>query len=583
MTTDLTDIKHAADLLVSAYAQRDEQGEEMRKMFHMEWSDAPAQDWIKATMSPSAYNAVMGVTRIMTSTNPQFSVPFDEAAGDGRGQSEKIERMAKALWAASRRALGRAMHYDLVLSGALFGEMAAGVTATADLVDYARDSGDTRNLKRMEALARATPYTFDVYNPLTCYPDRDHLGLRGLLRRTETSWGAVLDEWGALTEEISWGAKGAPARAEKVILCDWYDYEQRAVWLESRNGEAILHADHDLPFLPVWAGVSEGTTLFDEPERARFPLLFGSQRSKLWNRENLSLTMIYSLVFALGSNPLLVWKTEEEGGNLAIDRTLPGGVIRVRKDEALEMLAQKVLDSSQTYGLELAQSLNEESTISKMALGAPPDNALAFSAINTLVQSGRLPLMGLKENTGQGIAALVTTALKWLKHNGAEGNKLYADGSYVELRKADIPDELLINVGLDPDLPTDKLNLANVAEALTRGEQPLASKRWARENILNIGQSDQMDSEIWREKRAQLEFQRAMAVLAAQVQQAVAGQPGGAGASMPQPMPGAQPGGAGGGANGAPPPAGVYPPGGQVTEGAPLAGPLPPGEAQGRM
>lgn len=578
MTTDLNDIKHGADLLVSTYAERDGQGEALRRMFHMEWSDQPDQDWIKATMSPSAYNAVMGVTRIMTSTNPAFSVPFDEAEADSKGQSEKLERAAKALWGSAGRAMGRAAHYDLVLSGALFGEMAASVTATADLLEHARQSGDTRNVKRMEALSKQTPYTFDVYNPLTVYADRDRFGLRGVLRRTQTTYGAVLDEWGQLADRLTWGSKGEPGRRQAVTLCDWYDWEQRAVWLDGLGGDdPILHEDHGLPFLPFEVAVTEGTALFAEPHLQRFPLLYGMLKSNLWKRENLSLTMIYSLVFALGSSPLLMWKAEEESGNLVIDRSLPAGVVRLKKDEDLQPLAQKVLDPAQTFGLELAQNLNEESTISKMALGAPPDNALAYSAINTLVQSGRLPLMGIKEMGGKVIGKLVTTALAWLKHNGGEGNRVYADGQgYVELRPADIPDEPALNVGLDPDLPTDKLQLANIAEALTGGENPLASKRWARENILNIGQSDAMDREIWAEKRAQLEFQKAAAMIAQAMQQSAQNGPGGpqppAGASGP----GLPPGGAGG------PEPGVYPPGGQVGPGAPLAGALPPGEQQGQ-
>lgn len=585
MTTDLADIQHFAQQLVADHGARDSMYEDIRKIFHMEWSDKPRGDWIKETMSPTGFNQVMGATRLMTSTEPSVSVPFDEAAQGARAASEKIERACKAMWAASGRAMQRPAHYDLVFSGILFGEMVADVTATADLVRHAEAGGDKRNINRMQALARRTPYLFNVYNPAICYPDYDEWGLRGLLRRTETTWGQVLDTWGSLADDgIQWGTT-EPNRKMKVTLCDWYDWGQRAVWLEQRGG-VILHEDHGLDFLPVVAVISEGSTLFRQPEQQRFPLLYAVWKSGLWRRENLSLTMIFSLIFALGSNPMLVFEGEEDS-TVKIDRSLPAGLIRIKPGEKLTPLAEKVLDPAQTYGLDVASRLNEESTISKMALGAPPKDALAFSAISLLVQSGRLPLMGVKQMGGKASAELMTQALRWWKANAGKG-KLYAPGGgYVELAPADIPDDIEINVNLEPDLPTDKLNMANVAERLV--SSGLASRRWVRENILNVGQSESMDKEIWDERRKDSELEARLAEVAAavqlKVQQAAAAmqqaqqqaaqqaqQPAQSGmAPMGQPQNGRRAA-----------PATVYPEGG-VGEGAPLAGPLPPQGQPGPM
>jgi hypothetical protein len=53
------------------------------------------------------------------------------------------------------------------------------------------------------------------------------------------------------------------------------------------------------------------------------------------------------------------------------------------------------------------------------------------------------------------------------------------------------------------------MNQANIAHLVTQAG--LASRRWAREKILNIGQSDEMDKEIWDDQANTQEFQRILA------------------------------------------------------------------------
>lgn len=57
------------------------------------------------------------------------------------------------------------------------------------------------------------------------------------------------------------------------------------------------------------------------------------------------------------------------------------------------------------------------------------------------------------------------------------------------------------------------------AKTLTDGEDPMVSKAWARDKILNIGQSDEMTKEVWDEKTATLEFMREYQLEMARIQQ----------------------------------------------------------------
>ena len=583
---DFDDIRETATRLKGIYSGRDTLYEELRRMVHMEWSEQPTGDWIKSTMSPSAYNALIGAVRLMVSTEPQINVPFDEAQTQAKAASGKIEQAAKAMWAGSGRIAQRPVHYEVVFSALMFAEICASVTSTADLLKHAQGTKSPALVRRMERVAQTTPYMFTCYNPATCYGDFDLYGLRGMLRRTTTRWGEVLATWGDLAETALGKRAGALKAYDLVTLSDWYDWRYRAVWLDDGD-EPIVFDEHEFDFLPVVDQIVDGTMLFDLPERQRFPLLYAMHKSELWKRENLGLTVVYSLIHALGSNPLLQQETDDLEAPTTIDRTVPGGIAKVLKGERLSPLLEKVVDPEQYKGLDLAARLNEESTIPKMALGAPPQQVMAFSAISLLVQSGRLPLTATKQLGGEAIANLLIAALAWYKAEPPEGGKFYdyGKGSYLELSPGDIPERLALRVNLEPDLPTDKLQLAQVGQALVRDK--LASRRWVRENILSTGQSEAMDKEIWTEERVSFEIQRIFQQLSAQdqlkIQQAaqamqaqmMAGQggpPTQMGTGMEAPPQGEPGGQSGGGGQEVSP----YPSGEEVTQGQPLQRPLPP-------
>lgn len=591
MTTDFTELKAYCQALHTRHALRDAMFEEFRQMLHMEWGEVPSGDWIKATMSPDAFNAIVGAVRLLTSTDPQIAVPFDETEPAARQASDRLERAARAMWTASGRVKGRAVHYDLLFSAILFGEVCASVTKTSDLLEIAEATGNKGQVARLKHIVKETPYLFDVWNPATCYPDRDSLGLRGVLRRQQVRWGDVLETWGELAEAVRPSGGRLIDRDLLVVINDWYDWEQRAVWLDEAN-DPIYHEDHDLGFLPVVSNITEGTGIFDEPERQRFPMLYAVWKSGLWKRQNLSLTLMYSLIFGIGSNPLLKRMGVQDGDDaLLIDRSIVGGVVNVPPGQDLQPLAERVIDPSQTYGADQASRLFEESTIPKQALGAPPSQQMPFSAISLLNQSGRLPLMGAKMVGGQTIAGLLTIALQWLRADGGRA-EVYEygkkGGGVLALTAKDIPERLVLEVNLEVDLPTDKLQLANTGMMMKNAK--LASRRWIQEEILGIGQPDAMTKEIWMEERMDLETQMRLAaaqqMLAAKMQAQQAGLAAQqAGPGQAPPPPGGPP-MAGGGEPPMPPPemggpgmsaemATPYPPGG-VGPGAPLAGPLPP-------
>jgi len=572
----IEDAQSVATQLVSRHTARDAFNQDIRRAFHMEWiQNVPEAKWIKKTMSPSAHNAAIGAIRLLTATSPQVSVPYDQNDDAAKGASDKIEVAARAMWDGSGRVVSKPQHYEAATSAILFGEICGSVTKTSELVKYAEQAKLRGSINRMRAVARKTPYLFKFMDPSKCYPDFDRFGLARIVTRLRTTWGEVLDSWGSLAED----AMGPLTdRNQMVTVCDYYDWERRAVWVE--EGREILLEEHELEFIPYVATVTDGSFLFDydKPELQRIPLLYSFLKSGLWYRENLSLTTIYSLVYALGSSPLLVRKTNRPGEPMIIDRSIPGGVVDLGMDEQLSPFAEKIIDQSLLTSLDLARGIGQASTIQPQALGAPPQTAQPFSSISLLAQAGRLPLVAHKEMMGQAIGDMMVMAMQWLKNDKDRGLKFYkADRSSIDLSADDIPDDMVINVSIEPDLPQDRLQAANVALMLVNGQ--LATRGWVRENILNIGQSGQMDRDVWMERRLDVEFQRLIELMKAEdqmkVQQAVqaagSNPPQGGGPTMP-------------GNGQAPGPEGyvtpemasnAYPPGGQVGPGLPMQGPVP--------
>ena len=120
--------------MLADHSQRIEMCDAIEKMFLMEWEDekpeTAGKDWIKLTISPDARNKALGAIRLMTATDPKFSVPFDKNSKDGKEQSSKLEKAASAIWSISGRVRQNPLHYDAVTSAVLFGEIHMGYLET---------------------------------------------------------------------------------------------------------------------------------------------------------------------------------------------------------------------------------------------------------------------------------------------------------------------------------------------------------------------------------------------------------------------------------------------------------------------
>ena len=501
--TEMEQIRARAMQLKRDYSRRNDQNDDMEDLILMRDDDEARikrQDAsAKYTVSPDARNAFIGALRLLIAADPLFSVPEEKNLPEVMDQADAIELAASRLWQAGGRARQNPTHYDVVLSILGYAEGVIAVTKTSEMVEQSK-GGSSVGEAKAEELAELTPYVFDVWHPNTCYPEFGDTGMTFFYREVDKLSGSVMDEFGDAAKM----ALGDIGRYSDVTLCQAWDYENRHVWIKDQD-PPLLQEVHGLPFIPVVDQLGEGSQLFSNYEDQRWPFLYTTLKSGLWERQNLALTVLYTIMFAIGSNPMFVYTANEPGKQLDFGWDKIGGVAQIDQGERLEALVKQVIDPSIMVGLEIAERKLSESTIFGQTIGEPLGGNAPFSMVALLHQAGRLPLVVPQRKASWAIADAVKMAFKWMK---AEPEGQSYENIFGELKGADIPKVFELEAKLDIALPQDQLQQANVATMLSSGDKPLVSQSHAREEYLNIGQPQTMVEEIWTERAADMKDAR---------------------------------------------------------------------------
>jgi hypothetical protein len=498
----MKNIKDHCRQLESDHHIRNQNFEEVELMFLMDWQEkkrGSLNDDSKITISPSGRNKALGMFRLMVATDPVFSIATEKATDAEAKNAEGTEKAIARAWDQAGRINGNPVHYDNILSSILYSEMHTAITLTSDLVEHSKkkEAGAEKpsaRLARAQRVANQTPFLFEPWNPKTCFPEFDRLGLCAHYHYEDTTFGAIQADFPNLPDKVR-NAK----RYTKTKLHRFYDLDYTAVWCDAGD---ILLEEHGLPVIPVCVQLTEGSKLFPKPEDQRQMMLYTLMKSGLWKRENLALTVLYTLMFGIGANPLFIHTSPQgaPGKKLTLDFSIPGNTVELEYGEAFAPLIQKgVIDPSLVQGYEIAAQLTEESTIYSQALGQPVARDSTFSEISLLSQAGRLPLIGTQRRGSWGISNIIETSLQLYKANPSNCKGF-------ELKASDISETLQVDTKLEVTLPQDKLQMANLAKILTDGENPVVDLDWARENIMNIGQPGKMQERIWSQQAAGAHF-----------------------------------------------------------------------------
>lgn len=496
-----TDIQAYAQDLAQEHGERDTLLREMEKIYLLEWGEQKKLEQQFAhmyiTKSPAARNAIKTAVRLMTASYPNFNVPRELQDDIGADVADGIEKMAAVMVRASDRILGQPLHFDATTSGLLYDEIHISVNNTADLLEYA-NGGSKAQIARVKRIADMTPFLFKVHNPIGCYPDFDYMGLRAWARKVSMNKGEILDRFGAAGQQALSDAvnKGA---LDTYDVWTYWDVEYYACWLDG-SSTPIHFEPHGLPIIPVSVHYVEGSRLFSDLSDQREPFLYTLWASGLWNRQNLLLSAMYT-TGGMALWPQLVY-SGPEGTEPQIDLSNPFGYITVPPGTSLDTWRKNLIDPALPQLWQLSEQLGTESTIYKQVAGGGLGAGDTFSAISLLNQSGRLPLVSVQRKAGWAIGDALKIAFAIMREEGGKWHGKNT-GVYAEVKAAEIPETLEIEVTLDASLPQDKLQQANIFNIL-QGKLP---QEWLMENILNVRQPGELTKQLMAEQATAMEFQ----------------------------------------------------------------------------
>lgn len=505
-------IKELAEQMDTDYAEQDAYYQDVVDVYQMEWKEQLPDDEnenLKLTMSPDLSAKLVGAQRLLTATEPTWSIPFKDNDANAKQASDMMEKAARLMWQASGRLSGLPAENDVVLAGLLFSEMHIGLTNLAEELARLPEGVGKFERARLEEAVRQTPILFEAWNPMEGKALRDKIGLIAYKRSYRIFAKRLSSEWP--------GVDFDHLGKKEVDVEDWYDGEWRCVWIKGEDKPFYMRK-HGLPFIPIICQVAEGSNMWTEPEKRARGFLYNVIKSEMHLRANLALTALFTNVFAFAINPM--FQHTAPPGNpekrLTVNMDTFGGVIEMETGERFEPMAQKgAIDPALLEVVRLVQQKINENTIYDQALGEPLGSNAPFSMVALLHQAGRLPLSSTQKMGSWALADAMEKAFKWIKFMDEEGTfkdlgDMTKDGSLevgnnvesVAVDPAMIPDRFTFDAKLDIDLPTDKLQQGQAAAQFANNK--LASKRWIRENLLNIGASDEMDEEIWGEDMADL-------------------------------------------------------------------------------
>lgn len=528
---DISEFKHYVEhhaYLKRKYAAYRGVCERMEALYWMQWGEQgkvqQQGENVKITLSPRGRNKIKGFTWLLTAAEAEWDVPFDTNMPAVQAVASKLEKFMKATWMSGGRIRKSPLHYDMALSAGLYAATDLAITSTKDLLDQAPDNMPGAKA-RAERIHEMTPYLFEVWNPKDDYPEYDLMGLRAFGRDFQLSAQEIVEQWQDGKSVLD--SRGKSYNPFERLTCHMlYTLDKQAVWVEGIE-RPLFFDNHSLPFIPIVSQVTDGSRLFDKEEERREPFLWTLAKSGLPERENLILTVMFTLAYALGTGPLFNYQSIDPDRKLKVDHSQPFKVVRTQVGERFDQVAQNIIDPSLMQTWQMALDLEEESTLRGQTLGEPLGANAPYSMVALLSQAGRLPMVMPQRTLSWALGEAAEICLKWMKKDKRTGYAR-ADDVNVILKPEEIPDHFQINGKIDISLPHDAQAATNIALMGTQGDDPLFSKRYAREHVMKIGQSDEMQDEIWGERSgnlfAQKYFLEIMAQLARLEQQAM--QPG---------------------------------------------------------
>ena len=481
---EISELKTLAKDIIATYSTRDAMALRYQEIYFMDNAERPkgldvdSKD-IKTTISASGRNDVTGLKRILDTGEIQIKVK----TGNGNNpKAEKIENGLRAMLRVSSESRLASVEKDENLAAILFGMSVLTVESVDDLIAAKTKDGAGKEragvnryvLRQLQELKKRTPFLIGSINPTQSYPEWGEYGLVGHVRKYSVRGHTLRERWGCADA----GVKNETA----YTVYDFFHYDKRVVWAEGVSVPLFADnwtdlQDDEITQLPIFVRYGGGTSLWMEPERQLHPFLYAKAKGEWDKRENLYWTYLFTSVFMQGlPGPTLVRDPDDTSD------------VVIRYDQGVKIITARgrmeninVIDGDVLQLKALMDNENARSTIRPEAFGGGAEGA-TFSGYVTSMNASKLPAEDPKEGISKVYRDMCLYILKRIKAEGIE-NELIAP--------TDIPDDVEIEVVLEPNLTQDDLRNAQIVASL-KTAQVNVSDEWLNTNILKIPDSAAM-------------------------------------------------------------------------------------------
>lgn len=445
-------------------------------------------DW-KVTVSPGGRDKVTGLKRILDTSEIHIKIK-DRKSKQQVEKSDAIEAALKTILRVSGEYKPARVERDTNLAAILYGPTVLTADGVDDLIESKTGEGtEDKYVKRqLETIRKRTPFLIGTINPKESYPEWGEYGLVGHLQEYSAK-GSVLKE--------RWGADIKLSDDKDHIVSDFFHYDKRLVeagsatlfageWL-TKNDKGEIEGVESVPVFVRYAG---GSTLFSKPEEQLNSFLYAYAKGEWDKRENLFWTYLFTAIYTQGLPGPTILRDPDDTTDIEVN--YKGGVKIITAKGKLENM--QVIDGDVIQLKGLMDDQTGRSTIQEQTIGGDSD-AATFSSYVMQVNAGKLPAIDPKEAQEQAYRDCFLHILQRIKAEGIENDLI---------DPADIPDDIELEVSLEPNLQQDDLRNAQIVTQLKQSGANV-SDEWLNTNLLKIADSDAM----FRQKTKE-EFRRAI-------------------------------------------------------------------------
>lgn len=550
---------------VSKFIERDrplrEMQEAMERLAHLQYELPKSLDsleWMRTVKTTAPYDYIRAGSRALhgLTQRPQIDPISVLKAVDGSPEGDAAKAKANEWETALKwqfdKAVGRAamLREDLPRSALMYDEIVGQVVHLPSQIKAITEFGGNP-IRQKVALAHGQ-FAIDLNSPKDVHVRYSKYMAEEWASVKVVSPQDIVDFWGKKASKLAQMIEDEKAE-ESYILVDYTGLENgRAVFCyPGHQIEAMLKAaeegDSQLmellvedlkdPFTPWFAAIG-GSVLESQPDRQRFPLLYGMWRAEQWVTTNIIASLNVSENIAEAAQPdfIATGPTTRDIENDSLD---PAGIMHVPPGNTVVPAPQRVSDPKLR---EIWDRFERDmgTTLPRILVTAEALPDEPFAGYNMRLRQGLAAILPYKHLAERATAQIYEKMLLWCHYSGVPIKGYHEDKLY-QIEPEDIdPEALYLSVTLEPDYAIDQQQRTNTAvmqaRELKRPTEDIlkemgetdpqgAMKRWSQEQIYMAELQGQLQL-IQAESSGQIQ-QMAMQMAQQMVQEQQAAQPQG--------------------------------------------------------